>query len=496
MGESYLGIDVGTSALRVSVIGPEGAIIARASAAYETTTGPAGVREQDPEAWTGALTEALARLHLSSPAPSAIGLCGQTPTLVLVGSDGRPVRPAMTWQDTRARSEAEELARQLGDPMPLVGTNLPWSAANIPAKLLWLARHEPESRAHTRWLLQPKDYVAFTLTGRAQSDAWSSKGICRVSDGEPASAILEACGWEPVVCPAITPAWAVAGAVTPMAAARFGLPAGVPVATGWSDALAQVLAAGCYERKSGFFFSGTSAIVGAPVDDPLARAPGLFFVPDTCSPAALLYGPTQSSGAAISWVAGLLEIEPGAVAAIALEANASVPTFVPYLSGERAPFWDGDLRAVFLGVGDEHGRREFARAVLEATFFSARHVLSLVETATASSSSRIEVVGRGVGDPAWEHIAVRSLGTNLAFHDDPDLSARGAAMLAAVAGGADLTRVAGELGAPHRVVAPEGRDVSESQRGFARYLAAAEVSAHWRSIGASSGPRPQQGGTQ
>lgn len=495
MGGEYLGIDVGTSALRASLIGADGAVVAKAAAPYDTAAGDQGVREQDPEAWSGALARVLAQLPLSAASPAAVGLCGQTPTLVLVDADGRPVRPAMTWQDTRARLEAQELAERLGDPVRLVGTNLPWSAANMPAKLLWLARHEPGSCARTRWLFQPKDYVTFALTGRAGSDPWSSKGICEVTGASPAAAVLDACGWDPAVCPPITPAWAVAGTVTAAAAARFGLPEGVPVTTGWSDALAQVLAAGCYQRKSAFFFSGTSAIVGAPVDDPLARAAGLFFVPDTCSPAALLYGPTQSSGAAVSWVAALLGVAPGAVAGLACEASAAPPTFVPYLSGERAPIWDGDLRAVFLGVGDGHGRREFARAVLEATFFSARHVLSLVEAATAAPVRRIEVVGRGVGDSAWEQLAVASLGAPVAFHDDPDLSARGAAMLAAVACGADLNAVAGELGAPQRAAAPSGSEVAQSRRGFARYLAAAEVAAHWRAADVSSGTGPRQGGT-
>ena len=90
---------------------------------------------------------------------TAVGLCGQTPTLIPVDAAGRPVRAALTWQDTRATAEAAELADRFGDPEPLIGTALPWSAANLPAKLAWLARHEPDTVRRTRWLLQPKDLV-------------------------------------------------------------------------------------------------------------------------------------------------------------------------------------------------------------------------------------------------------------------------------------------------------------------------------------------------
>lgn len=480
MRAGYLGIDVGTSALRATLLGEGGALVKTTSASYTTAPRRGAEREQEPEDWLRALLSALEQLPLHDVVPSAVGLCGQTPTLVLVDEDSQPVRPAMTWQDTRAASEAAELADRLGDPTPLVGTQLPWSAANMPAKLLWLARHEPSVVKLTRWLLQPKDYLGLALTGRAVSDAWSTKGICRVTDGRPATEVLEACGWGTRACPPTAPPWDVAGEVSSAASARFGLPAGTPVTVGWSDALAQVLAAGCYQRQSAFFFSGTSAIVGAPAAVDSLAAGGLFHVPESCSPLPLLYGPTQTSGAAISWVAALLGVDTDAVATMAIGATGGSPAFVPYLAGERAPLWDSDVRAVFLGVGTEHGPAHLARAVLEGVFLSARHVLSLVEGAGAGTIERIEVVGRGVGTPAWERIALASLGATLGFHDDPDLSARGAAMLGAIASGAELSSAAALLGAQCRTVHPSSDDCVGSRALLERYKAAADVAASWR----------------
>lgn len=477
MSERYLGVDVGTSATRVSIVGEDGAVVA--SAGYPTRRGEAGQVEQDPAAWSQALAAALARTGADLRSVTAIGLCGQTPTLVPVDAAGAPVRPALTWQDTRATAEAAELQARFGDPEPLIGTALPWSAANIPAKLLWLARHEPAALGRTRWLLQPKDLVGMELTGSPASDPWSSKGICRVSDYAPAADVLAACGWPARVCPPIAAAWEPRGAVTAAAAARTGLPAGIPVCIGWSDALAQTLAAGCFERGSGFVFSGTSAIVGAPVSDHRQRAPGLFSVPRTCAPAPLLYGPTQSSGASVAWVARLLGCRPSEVPGLAASAGEATPTFVPYLSGERAPLWNSDVRGLLLGLAAEHGPAEIARAVMAGTLLSARHVLDTVEQATGSPVTEIEFVGRGTGDPTWEALALETLGARIRFHSDPDMSARGAAMLAAIMTGLSPQQASLRLGDRARTAEPGPAELTRSRLLLARYRQASDTALSW-----------------
>lgn len=480
MGGVFLGVDVGTSATRVSVLAEGRSVVA--SAGYPTRRGGDGVAEQDPRAWSEALASALRQVGPGLRAVTAVGLCGQTPTLVPVDAAGTPVRAALTWQDTRAAAEAAELEARFGDPEPLIGTALPWSAANTPAKLLWLARHEPAVVSRTRWLLQPKDVIGLELTGAPASDPWSSKGICRVSDGAPAAPVLAACGWPEAACPPIAAAWEPRGVVCSAAARRFGLPAGIPVGVGWSDALTQTLAAGCFERRSGFVFSGTSAIVGAPVADHRRRAAGLFSVPETCAPAPLLYGPTQSSGASVAWAARLLGCSAADVPALAARAGRALPTFVPFLAGERAPLWNQDVRGLLLGLAEEHGPAEIARAVMTGTLLSARHVLDTVEEATGSAVGEIEFVGRGTGDATWEALALETLGARVRFHSDPDMSARGAAILAAIMTGIPLARALADLGDPVRAASPSPADLDRGRRLLARYLRASEVALGWSSV--------------
>lgn len=478
--ERYLGVDVGTSALRASIIDGTGSLVAGASVAYHPLWSGGGVVEQSPEDWADALATALAQLGEAVAGVRAIGLCGQTPTLVLVDTEGAPVGPALTWQDTRARREAEELAERFGDPEPIIGTALAWSASNMPAKMLWLARYGGARYWGARWALQPKDFIGMTLSGSPLSDPWSCKGLCRVSDGTPATEVLEACGWPASICPPVAPPWQSRGVVTPEAAARFGLPVGRPVSTGWTDAMAQVLAAGCFERSSAFMFSGTSSVVGTPVNGGTWRAEGLFSVPTTCAPRALLYGPTQSAGAAVAWACRLLDCRPEELTAMATRARSPVPVFVPYLSGERSPLWDPEVRALLLGVAEDHGREEVARAVLAGVFLSARHILSLVEEATATTVDEVEVVGRGVGDPAWEAVALETLGMPLRFHDDADMSARGAAMLAATADGAELEEASRAMVDRARRAEPGTGAAEAAKASLEAYCRASEFSVAWR----------------
>ena len=481
-GQRYLGIDLGTSATRAVIIDDGGFVVASASVAHQTRRATAGVAEQDPSEWASGLRSALARLGDELSSVSGTGLCGQTPTVVLVSDTGKTIGPALTWQDTRAFAEAQELAEKFGDPAPLIGTGLPWSPANMPAKLLWLSRHRPLEISTVRWVLQPKDLLGLELTGNPVSDPWSSKGLCRVTDGSPVAELLEACGWSPEVCPATAPAWQARGAVTHEASERFGLPAGSPVSVGWSDALSQMLAAGSFERSSAFMFSGTSSIVGSPVGKEGVSASGLFNVPPTCAPCEVLYGPTETGGSTVEWAARLLGCQPAEVPALAATASGPLPLFVPYLSGERAPLWDQDVRALFLGVSERHGRAEIARAVLVGVFLSARHVLSLVEEATAEHISEVEVVGRGVGDPTWEAIGLNAMDLTLRFHADAEMSARGAAMLGAAAAGVEVEEASRRLVDSTRRVEPDRTGLGSSRALLDAYRRAGDISIAWKQM--------------
>jgi sugar (pentulose or hexulose) kinase len=242
------------------------------------------------------------------------------------------------------------------------------------------------------------------------------------------------------------------------AAAELGLPAGAPVAIGWTDGACAMLGTGCFavpEGPAAFDTAGTSEVVGLTVaalpDDPrLLVAPG----PDPGW--VLVMGPTQAGGGSVAWAAGLLGLPTAEMAALASAAppGAGGVVFLPYLEGERAPLWDPAARGVFFGLGLGHGRAELARAVFEGVGHSIRHVLATIEAATGARPGELRVCGGGAREPFWNQLKADLTGRTVRATAQPETSALGAAMLAGVAGGvfATMDEAAGmvRLGSAYR----------------------------------------------
>ena len=273
------------------------------------------------------------------------------------------------------------------------------------------------------------------LTGSPLSDPWSSKGLCHVLTSEPATAVLGRVGFDPEVAPPLADAWERRGAVTAEAAAAFGLPEGVPVSVGWSDAVAAMLAVGAFDAPVGL----------RPLGDLEHRRhqlrPECFRLIrgySSCRPRA---HPSPSTTARPSRAAPRSSGWPGCCAVTPPRCSLSPlppsrtkrPVFVPYLSGERAPVWRTDVRAVVLGLGSEHGPAELARAVVGGVCLSEADVLAVAEEHTGSAAGAVAVAGRGAGQAPWREARLAALGRPLHLLADPDASALGAAMLGAAA---------------------------------------------------------------
>ncbi|HEY3925265.1 MAG TPA: FGGY family carbohydrate kinase [Acidothermaceae bacterium] len=467
----WIGLDFGTSATKAVLVDSTGTVRARGSAAMTTTHPGASMAEQDADDYTSSARAAIAGLGPLDGELLGIGLSGHTPSVVLVDTAGRPLRPVLTWQDTRAELEAVELAAELGDPVHLVGTSLPWAASACPAKLRWLAEHESWIVDETQWVLQPKDYVGLVLTGSAVSDPWSSKGLCHVGSRAPAAEVMAATGWPTRVVPTIADGQSSRGALTDAGARLLGLPAaGVAVSVGWSDAMAGMLSVGALTNPSAFVLAGTSSIVGMSVQQAPADAHPLYVIPDTCAPSAVIYGPTQASGASIEWLARLFDTTPDRILEAASVAVGPIPIFVPYLAGERAPVWRTDVRAVFAGLDLAHGFEHLASAVVHGVAFGDRHVLEVAAKFAGETPRTVRLGGHTGADPRWHSARLRTLGTPILAFDDVDPASRGAAMLGMAASGVDLAEAVERVAAPATLIEPSAEDREYATREFASYL--------------------------
>jgi len=480
----HAGIDVGTSAVKAVLVELDGRVSARSRVPLPADAGG----ERDGMDWLDGTREALAQLpEFQRARVCSIGLTGLTPGTVPVDEAGHPTGPAITWQHSAATAEAAELAARFGDTAELLGTSLPWEPGYPPAQLAWLARRRPQTRAATRWVLQAKDFVGMALTGSPASDRWSSKGICNVLTGAPAAAILRAAGWDPAVCPPTAEPWEPRGAVAEEASVRFGIPAGVPVSVGWSDALGGMLALGVFEKPCAFAILGTSCIAGvslAPGTGSVGTgAPstgvagsGLLCVPAAVAPHALAYGPTQNGGSALDWLAALTGRDVPELLDLSERADpAATPVFAPYLAGERAPLWEAGARGVLIGLVAATGAAELSRATLRGIAATVRNVIEHAEQAAGERYPAVTMGGSLSGHPAWLTAAHEVLGRELSVADD-EPSGYGAAMLGASAAGFSLPHLA--VRAPRPLVGADSADES-----FARFIAATDVS-----LAAISGP--------
>lgn len=473
----YLGVDLGTSSLKLIAVDTDGVVHGRARVTYPTHTGSGGTSEQSASDWVDALADGLAQFpEAVRQRVRGIGVDGHVPSVLVIGRDGKAKTRCLTWMDTRAGQQAAELGDRFGDPVTLFGADVPWVASQLPAKALWLAKNQDLALDHDL-LISPKDYLNAVLTGKIASDRWSLKGLCDVRSGRPASTVLEYCGWRDSSIPALIDPWDELGVVLPSVAEDLGLPTGVLVAGGWTDAMAGVLAVGGFESPSGVVLSGTTEIVGVTAQTE-GSAPGLYTVPRTVAPLPFVYGPTQSGGGSLEWISGVINQPVETALSLASRSNAESPMFVPYLDGERAPLWDQTLRGLFVGLHNTHTAGDLVRAVLAGVANCSRQIVDLAAAATQTDVTEVNIGGMGATHPAWLAARGRAFGVPLRLHTEPHLTALGAAMLGALADGfprTALSRMRAET-VMHR---PTPGDIEAGARSFSRHVRAAAFSIEW-----------------
>ena len=480
-----IGLDVGTTSCKAGLFDSHGQLLALASAGYPVDRPRPGFVEQDPERYWAAAVQCLRELLASPRADVArlagLSSCGQAPTMLLLDAGGLPVRPAILWQDTRAVAEAEALARDPGTDTLARWMGVRWPVdASLPlARLLWLKRHEPDTLAHTAVTFQPKDLVHLRLTGRAATDPWSAKGLAHQGTYQPIDAIREMAGLDRSILPPTLPSGAVMGTVSAGGAATTGLPEGLPVAAGWTDALAAMLGAGAFGRAGlAADVSGTSEVVGLCLPERPRDTGALLAAPVLDTGRWVLYGPTQASGGSFGWALAAIGPQPpdaGAAldAAAAVAAGAEGLIFLPYLEGERAPLWDPRARGAFIGLSSGHGQAHLFRAVLEGVACSVRHILNLAEGLAGLPAEEVRVAGGGARLALWNQIKADVVGRPVVPGATSENGVLGAAMLAALGAGlyAGVTAAGEAMVQVHSPLAPraEHRDVYD--RAFRRYAA-------------------------
>ncbi len=436
----YLGIDVGTSAVKALIVDERQSVVAEADVALQVSRPHDLWSEQDPEAWWQAVQAAVD--HLRAKAPDAladiagIGLSGQMHGAVLLDDADRPLRPAILWNDGRSFREAEELGEKHPALSRAMGV-IPMPGFTAP-KLLWLARHEPETFRAVRKVLLPKDYIRLKLTGARVTEMSDAAGTWWLDEASRSwsDEALAATGLDRARMPDLVEGSDPSGTLRPEVARQWGVRAGVVVAGGAGDAAAGAVGLGAIEDGAAFISLGTSGQLFVTTRDfsPAPEAVVHSFchaIPDRWfQMAAMLNG-----ASCLAWAAGLLKADIGDLLrdTEAAYREPSPVLFLPYLAGERTPHNDPYARGVFFGLSPETRQTDLVQAVLEGVAFSFADAKLCLERA-GTPLTQAAMIGGGSRSPFWTRIFASVLDVPLVRFAGSDKGpAFGAARLARLA---------------------------------------------------------------
>lgn len=457
-----LACDLGGSGLRLALMSPEGATLGAVAIPMSAGSPAPGWSEADPADWWCAFTAGAGMLAAGHPAAfagvAAIAVTAMTRSQVLLDRNGQVLRPAILWADSRAADTLPALLDRLPPGHPetrYVNVFHPL------ARLWWLMRHEPACIGRLAAVIEPKDWLNLCLTGTVASDP--------VSMARLAAAPLGACGLNPAILPLLVAPTAPMGRVAAGHQGALAGLAGVPVLAMATDTWASVVGLGALRAGYAYNLSGTSEVLGLVGAHPV-MAEGLMTV--DWGGVSQLGGPSQAGGDTLDWVLALLGGLDDRGRALARAPRVAAPLlFLPYLQGERTPYWDASLRGAFIGLHRSHGPADLLHAVMQGVAFLNRIVLERATAAAGVPVSELRFGGGGAANAAWCQIKADVLGCDVVVPAGEEHGLAGAAMVAWTMLGRhpDLAAAQAALAPPERRYVPDPAARADSGALFALF---------------------------
>lgn len=407
MNGTALGIDLGTSSVKVCLLDERGRIVASTSSQYPTYAPFQQWMEQEPADWlrstTSAITEIVARFPRQASCIESICLTSAAHIGVLLDRENRPVRKALLWSDQRSIEQVRELLAN-EDMIYAISANKPSTSWTLP-HFLWVKEHEPEVWKQVSRICLSKDYLLHWLAGEWATDPATAVSAMLYDRNNQtwSTRLLEYLDLDAMQLPPIFGACEQVGSLRSERASQLGLRAGIPIVNGSLDSATETYGAGARSVGDVVIRIGTAGGIHKVRGSPMQKRTLLTY-PFPIDDLWYSQAGTNAAGAAIGWATGqqgLPHDSNGFVAFDELAAEAPAGCdgllFHPYLNGERTPYWNAKLRGTFTGLAFMHTRPYLARAVLEGVCFSLKDaLLSLLPAEDLPDT--IVVVGGGAKD--------------------------------------------------------------------------------------------------
>ena len=433
----YIGVDLGTSAVKLLLMDGDGKIHKIVSKEYPLYFPKSGWSEQNPEDWflqsAAGIRELTAGCDKSDIAGISFG--GQMHGLVMLDADDNVIRPAILWNDGRTGEETEYLNKTIGkEKLSEYTANIAFAGFTAP-KILWVQKHEPENFAKIAKIMLPKDYLAYRLSGVFCTDMSDASGmlLLDVKNRGWSQKMLDICGIRESQLPKLYESYEAVGVIKPEVARELGLPEGIKVIAGAGDNAAAAVGTGTVGDGMCNISLGTSGTIfissakfGVDENNALhsfAHADGSYH----------LMGCMLSAASCNKWWnEEILKTKDYAAEQAGISRLGENQVFyLPYLMGERSPHNNPDARAMFLGMSMDTTREDMTQAVLEGVAFGLRDSFEVAKS-LGIRIERTKICGGGAKSMLWKKMIANIMGIRVDVIESEEGPALGGAMLAAV----------------------------------------------------------------
>ena len=472
----YIGIDLGTSAVKLLMMDGEGNIVNIVSREYPLYFPHPGWAEQKPEDWYEQTVLGIKELiqDVDKSQVAGISFGGQMHGLVILDAEDRVIRPAILWNDGRTGEETDYLNEVIGrDKLSAYTANIAFAGFTAP-KILWVKNKEPENFARISKIMLPKDYIAYKLTGVHCTDVSDASGMLLfdVKNRQWSEEMCRICGIHTSQLAKCYESYETVGTILPGVAEELGISPSVKVAAGAGDNAAAAVGTGTVGDNQCNISLGTSGTVfissrkfGVDKFNALhsfAHADGSYH----------LMGCMLSAASCNKWwMDDILATKDYGTEQAAIKTLGENPVFfIPYLMGERSPHNDPAARAVFLGMSMDTTRADMTQAVLEGVAFALRDSVEVARS-LGIELTRTKICGGGAKSPLWKKIIANVLNLKVDVLENEEGPSMGGAILAAVACGAygSVEEAAGKIVKVVETVEPEDALVAKYRERYRQF---------------------------
>lgn len=460
----YIGIDLGTSAVKLLLMDGDGKILNVVSREYPLSFPHPGWSEQSPEDWVcqtkGGLKELLAGFDASQVA--GIGAGGQMHGLVVLDENDAVIRPAILWNDGRTFKEVDYLNKEIGeDVIAKYTSNIAFAGFTAP-KILWMKNNEPENFAKIKKIMLPKDYINYVLTGVHCTDVSDASGMLLfdVKNRCWSKEMLDICAISEAQMPKIFESYEAVGKVLPEIAEEFGFTTDVVVAAGAGDNAAAAVGTGTVGDGACNISVGTSGTIFISADKYTENKNNAVHYFDHANGTYHLMGCMLSAASCNKWwVEEILNAHDFAKEQAGItddKLGRNHVFFLPYLMGERSPINDTNARGTFIGMTMDSTRSDMTQAVLEGVAFGIRDSLEVARS-MGIDIRKSRICGGGAKSPLWKKMFANICNLEIESIESEEGPGYGGAMLAMVACGeySDVNTIAEKFVKVVDVVKPD-----------------------------------------